>query len=91
MPGQPEGATIFYRIYADDGTNQKSSVVYNFYVPKIFTGELVSIYDIQGQQEDSPYSGQVVSTTGIVTGNFGTSYFIQRYWYCVYSMSQSHH
>ncbi|MBT3173789.1 MAG: T9SS type A sorting domain-containing protein [Lentimicrobiaceae bacterium] len=77
MPGQPEGATIFYRIYADDGTNQKSSVVYNFYVPKIFTGELVSIYDIQGQQEDSPYSGQVVSTTGVVTGNFGTSYFIQ--------------
>jgi len=53
------------------------TVIYNFYVPKTFTGNLTSIYDIQGQVDSSSYSGQVVSTTGIVTANFGTGYFIQ--------------
>ena len=77
IPGQSEGQTVYYQIIADDGSNEKSSVVYNFFVPKVFTGELVSIYDIQGQQDASPYDGQTVSTTGIVTANFGTSYFIQ--------------
>jgi len=37
----------------------------------------VSIYEIQGQQEHSPYDGQVVSTQGIVTAVFSGSYFIQ--------------
>ena len=77
IPGQEEGVTIYYQITAVDGVEENSSVVYNFYVPKIFTGDIVSIYDIQGQQDASPYEGQVVSTTGIVTANFGTSYFIQ--------------
>ncbi len=77
IPGQAEDATIYYSIHANDGENDNSSVVYNFYVPKIFTGDLVSIYDIQGQQDDSPYEGQTISTSGVVTANFGTSYFIQ--------------
>ena len=77
IPGQEEGVTIYYQITAVDGIEENSSVVYNFYVPKIFTGDIVSIYDIQGQQASSPYDGQVVSTTGVVTANFGTSYFIQ--------------
>jgi len=37
----------------------------------------VTIYEIQGQQEHSPYDGQIVSTIGIVTGVFNGSYFIQ--------------
>jgi len=77
IPGQAENATVYYQIIAIDGIETSSTVIYNFYVPKIFTGELVSIYDIQGQQDDSPYDGQVVSTTGVVTANFGTTYFIQ--------------
>jgi len=77
IPGQAEDATVYYQITAIDGISESSTVVYNFYVPKIFTGEIVSIYDIQGQQDDSPYDGQEVSTTGIVTANFGTTYFIQ--------------
>ncbi|MFA5418428.1 MAG: endonuclease [Bacteroidales bacterium] len=77
IPGQPEDAHVYYKIIATDGTNEKSSIVYSYYVPKIFTGDLVSIYDIQGQQDDSPYINQVVSTTGIITGNFGTYYFLQ--------------
>ena len=77
IPGQAEDATVYYKVSATNVETQNSSVVYNYYVPKIFTGTIVSIYDIQGQQDDSPYDGQVVSTTGVVTGNFGSNYFIQ--------------
>ena len=77
IPGQAEDATVYYQIVAEDGQEESSTVVYNYYVPKIFNGTIVSIYDIQGQQENTPYEGQVVSTTGVVTANFGTSYFIQ--------------
>jgi endonuclease I len=77
IPGQVEDATVYYKIVAADTENEHSSVTYNYYVPKTFTGTIVSIYDIQGQQDDSPYLGQIVSTTGIVTGNFGSNYFIQ--------------
>lgn len=37
----------------------------------------LTIYEIQGQQPASPYDGQVVTTSGIVTGVFGPGYFIQ--------------
>jgi phosphatidylserine/phosphatidylglycerophosphate/cardiolipin synthase-like enzyme len=37
----------------------------------------VTIYEIQGQQEHSPYNGQAVKTQGIVTGVYSGSYFIQ--------------
>jgi len=77
IPGQAEDATVYYKVVVVDGPNENTSVVYNYYIPKIFTGSIVSIYDIQGQQDDSPYDGQVVSTTGVVTANFGSSYFIQ--------------
>jgi hypothetical protein len=77
IPGQAEGATVYFRIEATDGTNTRSCITYNFYVPKVFSGTLTSIYDIQGQAAGSPLENQVVSTTGIVTANFGTGYFIQ--------------
>ena len=40
----------------------------------------ISIYDIQGQLDASPYDGQIVTTSGIVTGllpGSSTGYFIQ--------------
>lgn len=37
----------------------------------------VTIFEIQGQQELSPYEGEIVKTTGVVTGVFSGSYFIQ--------------
>lgn len=77
IPAQAEDATVYYQITAMDGVEESSSVIYNFYVPKIFVGDLVSIYDIQGQQDVSPYADQIVSTTGVVTANFGTFYYIQ--------------
>jgi len=77
IPGQAEGTTVYFKIEATDGNNENTSVVYNYYVPKVFSGTITTIYDIQGQQDDSPYEGQVVSTTGVVTANFGDSYYIQ--------------
>jgi len=77
IPGQAEDATIYYKIVATVAEYEHTTVVYNYYVPKIFNGTLVSIYDIQGQQDESPYNEQIVSTSGIVTGNFGDNYYIQ--------------
>ena len=36
-----------------------------------------TIYEIQGQQPASPYDGQAVTTSGIVTAVFGPGFFIQ--------------
>jgi len=90
IPPQQEEATVYYKITASDGTNQDESVTYNYYIPPTFEGDLVSIYEIQGQQEHSPMADQIVdedgteelsygeiSTSGIVTANFGEMYFIQ--------------
>ena len=77
IPNQVGGETVYYSIVATDGTNEKTSVVYDYYVQQIYTGETVSIYDIQGQQAASPYENQIVTTTGIVTSNLGLNYFIQ--------------
>lgn len=77
IPGQNQNTTIYYRIVAEDDNGTFTSVIYNFFVPKTFTGTVTKIYDIQGQGESSPFTGQVISTTGIVTGNFGSGYFLQ--------------
>ncbi|MFO7614243.1 MAG: endonuclease [Bacteroidales bacterium] len=77
IPGQNQDTRIYFRMEAQDGSSTFSTVTYNFYVPKTFSGTITSIYDIQGQAESSPYAEQVVSTTGVVTANFGTNYFLQ--------------
>lgn len=77
IPGQNQGTTVYYQLEAHDASNSFITVTYNFYVPKTFSGTLTSIYDIQGQADSSPFDTQIVSTTGIVTANFGSSYFIQ--------------
>ena len=90
IPAQPEESDIFYAIEATDGSNTGQSVTYTYYVPPTFNGELVSIYDIQGQTEHSPMADQIednsgvedlnygeVSTSGVVTANFGNKYFMQ--------------
>jgi endonuclease I len=77
VPGQAENTKIYFQVSATDGNGQNSTVIYNFYVPKTFNGTVTKIYDIQGQGDITPFLDQVVSTTGIVTANFGTGYFIQ--------------
>ncbi len=77
IPEQVGGETVYYHIIATDGTNEKTTTTYNYYTQKVYDGDIVSIYDIQGQQASSPYENQIVTTTGIVTANLGLSYFIQ--------------
>lgn len=77
IPGQNGSENVYYQIVASDGTNASSSITYNYYVAPIFNGQITTIYDIQGQTDDSPFAGEVVSTTGVVTANFGDSYFVQ--------------
>ena len=77
IPGQAQGTTVYYKITAQDASSSSTTVIYNYYVPKTFTGTITSVYAIQGQASTSPYLGQVVSTTGVVTANFGDGYFIQ--------------
>ena len=77
IPGQAGSTTVYYQIVASDGTNTSSSIPYNYYVSPVFSGDITTIYDIQGQTEESPYDSLIVSTTGVVTANFGDNYFIQ--------------
>ncbi len=77
IPGQNGAETVYYKIVASDGTNTSSSINYNYYVLPVFTGEITTIYDIQGQTDVSPYDGEIVNTTGVVTANFGENYFVQ--------------
>jgi endonuclease I len=77
IPGQNGETTVYYRIKATDATGTQFSITYNYYVAPVFNGTIVTIYDIEGQAASSPYEGEVVSTTGIVTANFGENYFIQ--------------
>ncbi len=90
IPAQAEESDIFYSVEASDGSSTGQSVTYTYYVPPTFDGELVTIYDIQGQTEHSPMADQIednsgveelnygeVSTSGVVTAFFGDKYFIQ--------------
>ncbi|NLO51966.1 MAG: T9SS type A sorting domain-containing protein [Bacteroidales bacterium] len=77
LPAQPGATTIYFQIEAETSGGTATSIVYNYYVAPVFNGTLTSIYDIQGQTNVSPFNGQTVSTTGVVTANFGENYFLQ--------------
>ena len=77
IAGQLENTRVYYKIVASDGTDEKTFFGYYDVAPEPFAGTLTSIYDIQGQTANSPYEGQVVSITGIVTGTFGANFFMQ--------------
>ena len=77
IPEQVAGADVKYKIIANAG-----SYVNTFYgnynvMLNPFEGTITSIQAIQGTVDDSPFAGQTVSTTGIVTATFGNDFFIQ--------------
>ena len=73
IPAQSAGATVYYKIEAvDDEPDTTITSTRNYFLPY----EL-SIYEIQGQLSDSPYDGDEVITTGIVTAIYSDSYVIQ--------------
>ena len=77
IPGQSALTRVYYSLLASDGSEEK--YFWGFYdVPnEPFSGTLTSIYDIQGQGPLSQMQGQVISTSGIVTGAFGSNFFLQ--------------
>ncbi len=78
IPAQANGTQVFYKVVATDNDNNRTeSTVRNYTVTDVST---VTIYDIQYTEDasgDSPYSGQTVETTGVVTAVGSGKYFIQ--------------
>ena len=77
IPAQAANANVFLRVDATNGTATSSSVVYNYKVQPVFAGTITPIIEVQGETAESPLVNQIVSVTGVVTGNFGQGYFIQ--------------
>jgi len=77
IPGQSAGANVKYKIIAQAGSYQ--NIFYGNYKVNLnpFEGTITSIQNIQGTAEDSPFQGQTVSTTGIVTATYGNDFYIQ--------------
>ena len=77
IPAQAAGADVKYKIVAQSGSYENT--FYGNYEVTLnpFQGQITSIQSIQGTTNDSPFAGQTVSTTGIVTGTFGNSFYIQ--------------
>ena len=78
VPGQPYNTMFCYSITVTicDGTQQTffgSEII----PPYPFEGIITPISEIQGQTEYSPFEGQSVNTTGIVTGAFANSFYLQ--------------
>lgn len=75
IPAQTDGTTVWYMVQAsDDATNTTDSDNFNYTVTD---AQVITIYDIQGQTAVSPYDGQIVTTTGIVTAIGNDRYWIQ--------------
>ena len=77
IPAQAANARVFVQVEATNGTETSSSVIYNYLVQPVFAGTITPIIEVQGEVAASPLADQIVSVTGVVTGNFGQGYFIQ--------------
>ena len=68
IPAQPYNTMFCYSIIATDCTGTSTAFYGSQVIPPFpFEGVITTISEIQGQQEFSPYEGQTVNTTGIVT------------------------
>ncbi|MCB1184589.1 endonuclease [bacterium] len=73
IPAQAGGTTVHYRITAsNDAPATTVSDLFSYVVT-----DAVTIAQIQGAGATSPYVGQSVQTTGVVTANDGTFHVIQ--------------
>lgn len=78
IPAHALGTEVFYKFEAIDDDNDTTILIQSYTVANPPSN--ISIYDIQGQTAASPYDGQTVTTSGIVTAILpGTNpgYFIQ--------------
>lgn len=73
IPAQAGGVTVYFKITAvDANTTSVTSAEQSFGVPTTMT-----IAAIQGTGATSPYAGQSVLVSGVVTGVFGTTFTLQ--------------
>ena len=78
IPGQPDNSMFCYSITATDIEGNSQVFFGSQQIPILpFEGDLTPISDIQGGDEYSPFEGQSVNTTGIVTGAFANSFYVQ--------------
>lgn len=63
---------IYYTIRVTDLEETVTSINYNYLV-----ADIMSISEIQGTESESPYIGQSVQTTGVVTATFQNGFTIQ--------------
>ena len=78
IPGQPYNTMFCYSITATICEEVSQTFFGSEIIPPYpFEGIITTISEIQGQTEFSPYEGQSVNTTGIVTGAFANSFYIQ--------------
>ncbi|MFV0468183.1 MAG: endonuclease [Dysgonomonas sp.] len=73
IPSQAAGQTIFFTITATNSNSQTNTTTVSSF--KVLS--LLSISEIQGTSSISPYNGQVVVTSGIVTGIYPNYITIQ--------------
>ena len=76
IPAQAQAGKLYYKIEATNGT-VTNTIRYDYYVYPTIANAITTIYQIQGQGAVSPYNNQVVTTSGVVTGNYGDFYFLQ--------------
>jgi len=77
IPAQAAGTDVKYKIIATAGSDVNTFYGNYNVMLNPFEGLITSIQAIQGTTDDSPFAGQTVSTTGIVTATFGNDFFIQ--------------
>lgn len=77
IPAQASETDVYFSIAATDDNGSYSSVPYMYHVEAIFNGTIQTISEVQGEQAATPYDGQEVTITGVVTGNFGDGFFVQ--------------
>ncbi len=78
VPGQPYNTMFCYSITAIICDEASQTFFGSEIIPPYpFEGIITPISEIQGGTEYSPYEGQSVNTTGIVTGAFANSFYLQ--------------
>ena len=78
IPEQPYNTMFCYSINAIICDEASQTFFGSELIPPFpFEGVITPINDIQGGADFSPYEGQSVNTTGIVTGAFANSFYIQ--------------
>jgi endonuclease I len=73
IPPQPGGTTVYYRIgAANDLPATTISSLQSFRL-----GYPATLHEIQGESSASPFDGMIVTTHGVVTARYGTTFVLQ--------------